>query len=220
VSTAVLHWFRLDLRLADNPALSAAARQGGPVIPVFIWSPEEEGRWQPGAASRWWLHHSLTYLDASLREVGSRLIIRRGPTLETLRGLLGETGAGAVYWNRRYEPAVIDHDRRVKAALHEEGRTAKGFNGSLLFEPWTVRTQQRQPYQVFSAFWKACLAGKEPEAPVPAPGHIESPRRWPASLPVCELGLEPTLDWAGGLRSSVGRLPGDEAMPLACLPAS
>ena len=63
-----LVWFRLDLRLTDNPALSAAVRRGGPVIPVYIWAPEEEGAWPPGAASRWWLHHSLAALDAGLRE--------------------------------------------------------------------------------------------------------------------------------------------------------
>ena len=112
-----LLWFRQDLRLADNPALLAAVRRGGPVIPVFIWSPEEEGRWQPGAASRWWLHQSLAQLDASLRQRGSRLIIRRGPTLEAIRELLDQSGATAVYWNRRYEPTVIGRDSRVKAAL-------------------------------------------------------------------------------------------------------
>lgn len=203
MSDTTLLWFRLDLRVTDNTALLAAVRQGGPVIPVFIWSPEEEGPWQPGAASRWWLHQSLTRLDASLRDRGSRLVVRRGPTLETIRELLEETGATAVCWNRRYEPACIDRDRRVKAALCHEGRLAESFNSSLLFEPWIVRSQQHgAPYQVFSAFWKACLAHREPEPPEPAPIDIKSPRRWPKTLSVPELGLEPTIDWAGGLRTS------------------
>jgi deoxyribodipyrimidine photo-lyase len=202
MSNTSLLWFRLDLRLTDNQALLAALRQGGAVIPVFIWSPEEEGQWQPGAASRWWLHQSLTQLDASLRQRGSRLIVRRGPTLETIRALFEESGATAVYWNRRYEPAVIDRDRRVLTALHQDGRVAESFNSSLLFEPWTVRTHQGQPYQVFSAFWKACLALEEPAAPELAPSNINSPRQWPGTLPLKELGLEPTIDWADGLRSS------------------
>ena len=46
-----LLWFRLDLRLADNPALHAAIQRGGAVIPVFIYAPEEEASWQPGGAS-------------------------------------------------------------------------------------------------------------------------------------------------------------------------
>ena len=72
----VIVWFRQDLRLADNPALDAAVNRGGPVLPVFIWSPDEEGDWPPGGASQWWLHQSLTALEGSLRARGSRLILR------------------------------------------------------------------------------------------------------------------------------------------------
>src|SRR4051794_5577733 len=92
-------WFRLDLRLEDNPALSAGVARGS-IIPLFIWSPEEEAPWQPGAASRWWLHQSLVALGASLKKLGSSLIIRRGPTLPTLLTLAKEAGATAVFWNR------------------------------------------------------------------------------------------------------------------------
>jgi len=80
-------WFRQDLRLSDNPALTAALERGSPVIPVFIWAPEEEGAWPPGAASRWWLHGSLASLSAELEKRGSRLIIRRGPTAAALARL-------------------------------------------------------------------------------------------------------------------------------------
>lgn len=110
---ASILWLRNDLRLADNLALVAAAKRGGPVLPVFIWSPEEEGEWPPGSASRWWLHQSLAAFDAQLRERGSRLVIRPGPTLAALRTLAKETGANAVFWNRRYEPAVIARDAQV-----------------------------------------------------------------------------------------------------------
>ena len=197
-----LVWFRQDLRLRDNPALLAALSRTGPIIPVFIWAPDEEGDWPPGAASRWWLHQSLAQLDASLRRLGSRLIIRRGPTLETLRELLEQTVSTAAFWNRRYEPAVIERDSRVKAALQQDGRIVESFNGSLLFEPWTVQTQQGKPYQVFTPFWKACLAMPAPAPPQDAPSRIANPRRWPATLELAELGLEPTIDWAPGLRAS------------------
>jgi len=192
-------WFRQDLRLADNPALLAAVRHGGPIIPVFIWAPEEEGRWPQGAASRWWLNQSLAQLDSSLRQLGSRLILRRGPTLETIRALLDQTGTTAVFWNRRYEPAAIDRDSLVKAALQEDGRTVESFNGSLLFEPWTVHTQKGQPYQVFSPYWRSCLAQPEPAAPEVTPARLAPPHRWPATLKLSELELEATPDWAQGL---------------------
>ena len=121
MNATTLLWLRLDFRLSDNPALNAAVRRGGAVVPVFIWSPEEEAPWPPGGASKWWLHQSLAGLDVQLRASGSRLVIRRGPTLETLRGLVKETGATAVFWNRRYEPAVIARDKVVKEALRNEG---------------------------------------------------------------------------------------------------
>jgi deoxyribodipyrimidine photo-lyase len=200
-------WFRQDLRLTDNPALTAAVSRGGPVIPVFIWSPEEEGRWPPGAAARWWLHQSLARLDASLRKCGTRLIVRRGPALEAIRDLLENSGATAVFWNRRYEPASICRDSRVKAALSQDGITAESFNGGLLFEPWTVRNQKGQPYQVFSAFWKACLRQPEPAPPNDVPSHVKAPRHWPATVKLTELRLEPAIDWAGGFRPRWG--PGE-----------
>src|SRR5579859_2541486 len=170
-----LVWFRQDLRLEDNPALMAALGRNGPIIPVFIWAPDEEGQWPPGAASRWWLHQSLAQLDASLRRLDSRLIIRRGPTLETLCELLDQTGATAVFWNRRFEPAVIERDSRVKATLQKDGRIVESLNGSLLFDPGTVQTQQGKPYQVFTPYWKACLATSEPAPPVDAPSRITNP---------------------------------------------
>ena len=75
-----LVWFRQDLRVADHPPLAAALERRGPIIPVYICSPETEGDWPLGAASRWWLQRSLTALAAELRRRGSRLILRRGAT--------------------------------------------------------------------------------------------------------------------------------------------
>jgi deoxyribodipyrimidine photo-lyase len=193
-------WFRNDLRLADNPALIAAVARGGPVVPIFVWSPEEEGRWPPGAASRWWLHQSLGCLDADLRKRGSRLVIGRGPSLENLAQLLKATGADAVYWNRRYEPAIVDRDRHVEQSLRRAGVHVEAFAGNLLFEPSQVASKEGKPYRVFTPFWKACLALGEPSDPLPAPAQWKSPERWPKSLDIQALELEPKIDWAVGIR--------------------
>ncbi|MCX7431053.1 MAG: deoxyribodipyrimidine photo-lyase, partial [Planctomycetia bacterium] len=80
MAPVTLVWFRHDLRLDDNPALAAAAARGA-VVPVFIWAPEEEAPWEPGTASRWWLHQSLEKLAATLERLGTPLVIRRGPSL-------------------------------------------------------------------------------------------------------------------------------------------
>ena len=197
-----IHWFRLDLRLADNPALRAAIEHGGTVVPAFIWSPEEEAPWSPGGASNWWLHQSLAALDAQLRAAGSRLVIRRGPTLDALRGLAKETNADAVFWNRRYEPAAIARDRKVKEALTSDGLVAESFNAALLHEPWTIQNQSKKPFQVFTPFWKHCLAKPDPAEPLPAPKNILSPSKWPKSLALDELELEPKINWTDGLRAA------------------
>jgi len=192
-----LVWFRLDLRLTDNPSLAAAVARG-PVVPVFIWAPEEEGNWPPGAASRWWLHHSLRALDASLRERGSRLLVRRGPSLEALRALADETGAEAVFWNRRYEPALRERDATVQQGLLADGLRVETFNSALLFEPWEIKNKNGESYRVFTPFYNACRAAAIGQ-PEDAPARWTAPRRWPRTV---ALDLAPTGNWTAGLRAA------------------
>jgi deoxyribodipyrimidine photo-lyase len=198
ISPSIL-WFRQDLRLADNPALAAALQAGGPIVPVYVWAPAEEAPWEPGAASRWWLHHSLERLAAALREVGSRLVIRRGSSREALLGLVRETGAGRVFWNRRYEPAVTARDTGIKEALKESGCGVESFNAALLNEPWTIRNQSGKPFQVFTPFWRSCLATLEPGIPRAAPERLPAPGQWPRSEALESLELRPRIPWDAGL---------------------
>ncbi len=172
------------------------------MIPVFIWAPEEDGDWPPGGASRWWLHQSLDALAARLEAIGSRLILRRGPSLDTLRALVKETGAEAVFWNRRYEPAAIARDRAIKDALRAEGLEATSGNSALLFEPWTVANKSGGPFQVFTPFWRHCLGLPEPTEPTPPPAALPGPARWPKSEPLASLRLEPAINWADGIRAA------------------
>ncbi len=197
-----LLWLRLDLRLEDHPALQAALARGQPVIPVFIWAPHEEAPWEPGAASRWWLHQSLAALQAALVRCGSQLILRTlapgGSSLEALRSLIRETGATAVHWSRRYEPAVIARDRTIKDTLRGEGVEVRSFNAALLTEPWDVQNLSGKPFQVFSPFWRKVSATLELPPPAPAPRRIPAPAEWPDSVPLDSLRLQPTIAWAGG----------------------
>ena len=202
----VLLWFRQDLRLADNAALAAALARGGPVVPVFVLDEAGEGRWPLGGASRWWLHHSLAALDAELRKRGARLILARGDTATELRRIARATGAGAVYWKRRYEPAARARDAALKAAFTAEVLEAKSFNSALLFEPHTIRNKQGRPFQVFTPYWRHCCA-----LPFPAPvksdaGAIPGPEKATAAatkagaagVELAELGLLPKIKWDAG----------------------
>ena len=71
-------WFRDDLRLSDNPALTEAAAGGAPLIALYVLDEAAMGDWRPGAAARWWLHHSLSSLAADLAALGVPFILRRG----------------------------------------------------------------------------------------------------------------------------------------------
>jgi deoxyribodipyrimidine photo-lyase len=144
LDTAVV-WFRQDLRLTDNPALQAALASAERVVPVYVHAPVSGGNWAMGAASRWWLHHSLVALDESLRSLGSRLVVRRGAHLRTLAGLMAETGAARVFWNRLYEPSAIVRDTEIKRILRQEGFAVRTFNSALLREPWEVLRENGEP---------------------------------------------------------------------------
>jgi len=196
----VIWWIRRDLRLADNPALCAAIESGRKIVPLFIWAPEEEEPWSPGAASRWWLHYSLVALSGDLEKSGARLIIRKGPSLAALHGIIHETKAAQVVWNRLYEPAVIARDRIIKQQLRTEGIAVESHSAHLLFEPWTIKTQQENPYQVFTPFYRCCQTYGAPSVPAAAPRRLPGLAKVPWSLKVDELGLLPDIDWADMMR--------------------
>jgi deoxyribodipyrimidine photo-lyase len=198
-STAIV-WFRRDLRLADNPALDRARKAHERVVPVFIFDPEAEGDWGPGAATRWWLHHSLTELAERLEQRGSRLIIAIGNSAEALERIRKVTGAEAVYWNRLYEPALIERDRKLKQDLRDSGLTVESCNGALLFEPWQILKGDDSPYLVFTPYWKQIQKRWVVPALNPEPRSLSGPARWPASLSIDELDLLPKLDWADGFK--------------------
>jgi deoxyribodipyrimidine photo-lyase len=198
---AALVWFRRDLRLEDNPALAAAVASGCAVIPVYILDPAADGDWRPGGASRWWLHRSLAALGAALRGRGSDLVLRRDGSAAALRALAAETGARLLFWNREYEPAAVSRDRAVQRELADAPVEIVRFNGSLLFEPDEVANGSGGPFRVFTPFWRRCLALPVAPPGPPLPAGWAGPGRWPSSLALPELGLDPRIDWAGGLAS-------------------
>ncbi|WP_108471085.1 cryptochrome/photolyase family protein [Rhodanobacter thiooxydans] len=197
MSTAIV-LFRRDLRLADNPALAAACAAHAQVLPVYVHAPGEDGTWQAGAASRWWLHHALAALDAKLRTHHAALHLRQGDTLEQLRELIRLSGASAVYWNRLYEPAVIARDTRIKSALREEGIEVHSHNAALWCEPWTIATQQGDPYKVFTPYWRNLRPQLPSSEPLPG-AALHGWHELPGGLPLEALGLLPRIPWDAGL---------------------
>ena len=207
--SATIVWLRQDLRLQDNPALASAIKRGGAIIPVYILDDAGEGLWPAGGASRWWLHYSLLRLDEALRARGSRLVLARGPSGDGLRTLLKQTGATAVYWNRRYEPAIIARDKTIKAELSASGVEVKSFNSALLFEPHAVQNKAGLPFQVFTPFWKHCQTLPIEEPVKLSAADFAAPARWPNALELAALNLLPTINWDRGM--VVAWQPGEAA---------
>ena len=198
---AVIHWFRLDLRLADNPALSAAARSGQPFIAVYIL--DDEIPWAPGGASRWWLHHSLAQLDETLQAKGSRLLLRRGHTLQVLLRLIEEVDAEAIYCTRCYAPHAVRLERELNELLQRRGVRVSRYSGGSLTEPEQMTSALGQPYQVFTPFWNVCRQMTEPLRPQPPPERIHPYLKSLPSERLADWALLPAKpDWAGGLRAS------------------
>jgi deoxyribodipyrimidine photo-lyase len=195
-------WFRLDLRLADNLSLLEAVTNSDYAVPVYIWSPSEDGHWAPGGASKWWLHQSLESLGEHLVNAESKLIIRSGDSLKVLQELIEETGAKSLFFNRRFDPFGRKVDENVEKVLESQGVSVKTFNSSLLHDPEKVRTKQGTPFKVFTPFWNHFTATIEPEMPAGQPKKIPFPKVKIKSLALDELELEPKIDWASGFRET------------------
>jgi deoxyribodipyrimidine photo-lyase len=193
-----LIWFRQDLRLTDNAALIAAFERGAPIVALYILDDDAPGEWQIGGAARWWLHHSLEALGDRLTKHGVQLVLRRGQAQTVLPNIAAEIGAGAVFWNRCYEPFAIARDTEIKAALKAAGMTAESFGATLLAEPWTVKTQGGTPFKVFTPFWNALKGQMPPPRPLKAPQIAQKPTDM-ASDDLKDWQLLPAKpDWAKG----------------------
>ncbi|MEX2525650.1 MAG: deoxyribodipyrimidine photo-lyase [Gammaproteobacteria bacterium] len=195
----VIVWFRRDLRLSDNPALDRARRSRQPLIPVYIFAPDEETPWQPGGASRYWLHESLQVLEEGLQRLGSRLILRRGDSLAELEKLARETGAEALFWNRLYEPALRKRDRRIETAMKQRGIDVQTFPGHLINEPDTVATKQGSPFKVFTPYWKHCRQLQTTLETVGGIRTLPVAAQWPASDSMESLELVSRIKWYDGI---------------------
>lgn len=191
----VILWFRRDLRLDDNAALTQACQSGRPVICVYIREPASEANSPMGGAQEWWLHHSLQALGADLEKKGNRLVLASGHAGSVLTGLAKETGAICLFYNRHYDRDATD--QKIVTALKGEGIEVKRFRGQLLHDPETMRTGSGGAYRVYTPFWRALEKDGEPREPLDAPGKIPAPARLPETETLTAWKLLPQRpNWA------------------------
>jgi deoxyribodipyrimidine photo-lyase len=201
----VIVWFRDDLRLADNRALSAAIATGQPVLAVYAFDEDSPGIRPLGGASRWWLYHSLAALAADLARLGTALHIYRGAAGKLMPKLAIAAKATSVFWSRRYGAAERAVDTAVKSALRDAGIAAESFSDHLLVEPWEIKTKAAEPFKVFTPFWRTMRALGDPPGSLGKPKRIgaAAPPATPQSVALNSLGLLPIKpDWSDGLRET------------------
>ena len=190
-SLTSLIWFRQDLRLADHPALLAAVEQG-PTACLYVLDDETPGAWRIGGAQRWWLHQSLASLAASLKAIGGKLILRRGPAVATVAAVAEEINATQIHATRLYEPwwRAIDAELAERLTLHD---------GDTLVPPEQVRTGSGTPFKVYGPFTRALAMHLPPPEPLPAPERIDPPAIAAKSDALGDWQLLPSKpDWATG----------------------
>jgi deoxyribodipyrimidine photo-lyase len=191
-SMLTIVWFRQDLRVSDNPALTHACKNGK-ILPVYIRDAANAGSFDLGDASKVWLHHSLVALEEDL---GGKLGIYSGDPHTILENLMKETGANSVVWNRQYEPWAQARDTKIKKRLSENGISVESFNGSLLWEPWSNLKEDGTPYKVFTPFYrKGCMNAPEPRSPLPKPKNLDIEEKNAKSLIIDNLNLIPQIRW-------------------------
>jgi deoxyribodipyrimidine photo-lyase len=164
-----LVWFRRDLRIHDNAALSTAILRCEEVQCVFVFDrtildalPRQDRRVE-------FIHGSVVALDAALRALAERpeagLITLHAATEDALPTLAGELHVDAVFTARDYEPYARQRDDAVRAALTTQGIAMVTVKDHVIFEERELLTQMAKPYGVFTPYMRSWLAKLEQQLP-------------------------------------------------------
>lgn len=198
----IIIWFRNDLRLSDNSALSKAIGMGAKIIPIFIYDENAMGEWCYGGAQKYWLHNSLKSLNADFAKHGSGLILRRGDTVLNLLQIAKETGARQIFALRNYEPWAAKLESELLDATISEGLEFKRFSGNCLIEPENLKNQSGNHFQVFTPFFKTLFNSKI-RKPIAKPQRLEAIMADSDALGDWQL-LPNKPDWTGGFTGEIG----------------
>jgi deoxyribodipyrimidine photo-lyase len=206
-------WLRRDLRVADHPALLAAAADG-PVTALFVL--DDALLRVAGPARVAFLYRSLRALAADLQSRGGQLVLRGGRPEEVVLALAQEVGARSVHLSADFGPYGAARDVRVAKALGDIALVRTGSPYAVA--PGRVTKGDGTPYRVYSAFYRAWIEhGWRP----PAPSAVDVDIEWTNGIHSAAVPPDPPLP--AGLRlPTAGEQPAraawrafrDERLPM------
>jgi len=148
-------WFRRDLRLHDNVALTHALQCGKPVICVFIFDTDILDKLEDKKDKRViFIHRRLQLLNEELKKYRSALIVRFGKPVEEWKKLLDEFRITSVYANHDYEPYAIKRDTEAGDFFRKNNCVFRTFKDHVIFEKDEVTKEDGLPYTVYTPYMK------------------------------------------------------------------
>ncbi len=186
-----IHWFRRDLRLEDNAALSAATSSGLPVLPLFIFDEEILKHLPRNDARVNFLYESLEKMNKELKEQGSSILIEHGNPLQIWGDLLKKFSVKVVHTNRDYEPYALERDQQVKELLLKNGVEFQTYKDQVIFEKSEIVKDDGTPYSIFTPFKRKWIEAFEESMLEEYPVRIDQLTKINHHFPTLkDLGLE------------------------------
>lgn len=219
----VLVWFRNDLRIGDNEALTRAIQQSQEVIPVYCFDPRQFGPTEfgfpkTGSHRANFLIQSIQSLRTSLKSIQGNLVVLQGKPEEELIKVAEETGAKAIFFSKEVTSEERNVDKSLERTAFSKGIACESFWQSTLYHIDDLPFPVKQTPEVFTHFRKEVEKQSKVRATLPTPKAINYPAKdlkgkegeipeleiWGLGKP--EAGSLSWMEVKGGEESALGRL--------------
>ncbi len=150
-----LVWLRRDLRLFDHAAFAAAALQGGPVQPVFLFDTDILARFnRPDDRRLTLIAQALCRMHEQLAGKGGGVIVLHGRAPDVLPFVCRALACRHLFLAEDFEPATRRRDADVEQAIGGEVEFIRVAD-HLLFTPRDILKSDGTPFKVFTPYAKA-----------------------------------------------------------------
>jgi deoxyribodipyrimidine photo-lyase len=191
-----IFWFRRDLRLEDNTALTRALNSGLPVLPVFIFDTNITGELPADDPRINFIHETLTSINNALQESGCSVFILKGDPVVIWKKLIISFNINAVYINKDYEPYAIQRDKAIESLLAEKQIPLNKYKDQVIFEEREILKSDNDPYTIFTPYknkWLRNLAAGKPLSETISQGKIKNFHKFNSKfLSLKDLGFKET----------------------------